>query len=73
MTSWWPITWQPFFRVDYYDPDLNVDNNWQGAVTLGANLFFARTTKLQIDWSWRKNENQAAKNFQYLAQLQYGF
>ena len=71
--DWWPLTWQPFFRIDGIDPNLDVDGDWQLAVTPGVNIFFARTTKFQFDWSWRKNENKPAKNAQYLAQFQYGF
>jgi len=71
--DYWPVTWQPFFRADYYDPDINVDNNWQGALTLGANLFFARTTKLQVNWRKRLYEVNDYTIDEYYAQLQYGF
>jgi hypothetical protein len=71
--DWWPVTWQPFFRVDGLDPNIDVTGDWQLAVTPGVNVFFARTTKFQLDWSWRKTENRPAANAQYLAQFQYGF
>jgi len=71
--DWWPLTWQPFFRVDAIDPNINVSGDWLVAITPGVNIFFARTTKLQLDWSYRQHENQDAQNHQYLAQFQYGF
>jgi hypothetical protein len=71
--DWWPFTWQPFFRIDGIDPNIDVVGDWQLAITPGVNLFFARTTKFQLDYSWRKTENKPAKNAQYLAQFQYGF
>jgi hypothetical protein len=73
LDDWWPFTWQPFFRVDGIDPDIDQATPWQLAVTPGVNIFFARTTKFQLDYSWRKTEGQRAKNAQYLAQFQYGF
>jgi hypothetical protein len=73
LDDWWPFTWQPFFRIDGIDPNIDAVGDWQLAVTPGVNIFFARTTKFQLDWSWRKTENKPAKNAQYLAQFQYGF
>jgi hypothetical protein len=73
LDDWWPFTWQPFFRIDGIDPNIDQTGDWQLAVTPGVNIFFARTTKFQLDYSWRKTENQPAKNAQYLAQFQYGF
>ncbi len=71
--DWWPLTWQPFLRLDGIDPNLDVNGDWQAAITPGINLFFARTTKFQLDYSWRKSENKPAANHQVLAQFQYGF
>jgi hypothetical protein len=71
--DWWPLTWQPFFRIDGIDPNIDQTGDWQLAITPGVNIFFARTTKFQLDWSWRKTENKPAKNHQLLAQFQYGF
>jgi len=71
--DWWPLTWQPFFRVDGIDPNLDVDHDFQVAVTPGVNVFFARTTKFQFNWRWRKTEDKPAANDEYYAQFQYGF
>lgn len=71
--DWWPLTWQPFFRLDGYDPDLDVDHDWQLVATGGLNLFFARTTKFQVNYRWRKTEDKPAKFHEYLTQFQFGF
>lgn len=71
--DYWPITWQPFFRADYYDPNINVDNDWLGALTVGANIFFARTTKFQANWRKRLYEVNDVTIDEYYANLQYGF
>jgi len=73
LDDWWPFTWQPFIRFDEINPDIDQPTPWQVAITPGVNIFFARTTKFQFDYSWRKSEGQPAKNAQYLAQFQYGF
>lgn len=88
--DWWPFTWQPFLRIDGYDPNRNVDGivykadgktvdtdgRWQAVATLGANLFFARTTKLQVNFRVKKAEGDPDgeyKNNEILAQFGYGF
>lgn len=85
--DWWPFTWQPFFRVDAYDPDLDLDNvtykadgktidkdgRWQAIGTVGANLFFARTTKLQINLRGRKLQGGDLNYYDALIQFSYGF
>jgi hypothetical protein len=88
--DWWPFTWQPFLRLDSYDPDRDVDGiiykadgktvdkdgRWQAVGTVGANLFFARTSKFQINLRLIKNQGEPTSEFynkQVLAQFSFGF
>jgi hypothetical protein len=88
--DWWPFTWQPFLRIDGYDQDRDVDGiiykadgktiakdgRWQAVGTIGANLFFARTTKLQINARLKKKQGEPKnefKNNEILAQFVFGF
>lgn len=55
--DWWPKSYQAFFRYDTWNPNaseatirtLNSDRK-QYISTLGLNVFFAETTKFQIDF-----------------------
>lgn len=55
--DWWPKSYQAFFRFDTWNPNaseavlrtLNGDRK-QYISTLGLNIFFAETTKFQIDY-----------------------
>jgi cell division septum initiation protein DivIVA len=80
--DWWPKTYQPFFRFDRWDPNTantaqSGTTNLSGKIditTLGFNLFFAETTKLQINLNDYKYYNLAIpKNRDFLVQFQYGF
>lgn len=80
--DWWPVTYQPFFRVDGFDPNHNISGGdvaqgslgaWQIVGTIGGNLFFARTTKLQVNYRWKKTEDKPANFHETLVQLAYGF
>jgi hypothetical protein len=79
--DWWPKTYQPFFRFDRWDP--NPANNAASGVnvtaktdisTVGFNLFFAQTTKLQVNLNSYKYHNAATpKNRDLIVQFQFGF
>jgi hypothetical protein len=85
--DWWPKTYQPFFRVDIFDPDIHTGHNRTDIYTGGLNIFFAETTKFQfnynrvINWAFAENPPQpnprvqANNRFQnqVLAQFQFGF
>jgi hypothetical protein len=71
--DWWPLTYQPFFRVDGFDPDVEAHSDWQLVATGGLNVFFARTSKFQFNYRWRKTEDKPAQNHEYLTQFQFGF
>ena len=79
--DWWPKTYQPFARYDSWDPNTantalsgtNVTAKVNIA-TFGFNLFFAETTKFQINLNNYHYANPATpKNREVLAQFQFGF
>ena len=79
--DWWPKTYQPFVRIDRWTP--NTANtaasgaNVTGQIeidTVGFNLFFAETTKLQVNLNRYDYKNPAKKDYRdLLLQFQYGF
>jgi hypothetical protein len=79
--DWWPKTYQPFVRFDRWDPNTAntaaSGSNVSGKIdvsTLGFNLFFAETTKFQINLNSYKYFNPATpKNRDVIAQFQFGF
>jgi hypothetical protein len=85
--DWWPRSYQPFVRYDTFDPDRAADNDRSDVYTAGFNLFFAETTKFQINYNYRhdreaesRKANNPAQNpfvipkvHEVLAQLQFGF
>ena len=78
--DWFPKTYQPFIRYErYYDDALYKTGptslaNAQDIYTIGFNWFFARTTKLQLNYRYVNNSfNLPKTENQYLAQFQFGF
>ena len=83
--DWWPKSYQPFFRYDTFDPDTAeaAARDRSDVYTLGFNVFFAETTKFQLNYNYkydRAAEQQAASNplltpkvNEVLAQFQFGF
>ncbi len=79
--DWWPKTYQPFVRFDRWDPN-TANTAATGAnvsakidiSTVGFNLFFAETTKFQINVnSYRYHNPVTPKNREVIAQFQFGF
>jgi hypothetical protein len=79
--DWWPKTYQPFFRIDRWDPNTanaaatgaNVTAKTE-IDTIGFNLFFAETTKLQVNVNNYKYSNPVTPKYRDLiVQFQYGF
>jgi hypothetical protein len=79
--DWWPKTYQPFFRLDRWDPN-TANTAATGAnvtaktdiYTVGFNLFFAETTKFQVNLNDYKYYNKATPKYRDLIfQFQYGF
>ncbi|NTV82307.1 MAG: hypothetical protein HGA14_00080 [Chlorobaculum sp.] len=76
--DWYPTTFQPFVRFDWWSPDTSVANNTTKITTIGINWFLAQTTKLQVNYNFvNLGANQAATytrpRNQLLAQVQYSF
>jgi len=53
--DWWPKTFQPFLRFDSFDPDTATSHNRSDVYTVGLNLFFAETTKFQLNYNHTTN------------------
>lgn len=80
--DWWPKTYQYFARYDRFDSDIRISNNQTDIYTLGFNLFFAQTTKLQLNlnhkvyhqgvWGNASPKGSIVQN-EALLQFQYGF
>ena len=82
--DWWPTTYQPFVRYDRWDPDTAIAKNETSIWTVGFNVFFAQTTKFQVNYNIseirdRTNADVVAagsgslKKHELDLQFQYGF
>jgi hypothetical protein len=87
--DWWPKTYQPFLRYDRFNPDLDQKGDKSALIevfTAGLNIFFAETTKFQLNLNHTKNRANkdtpqpdprkvVAKrdSNEVLAQVQFGF
>jgi hypothetical protein len=74
--DWWPKTYQPFVRFDTFNNNTNQSGQKITITTYGFNIFFAETTKAQINYNRRVQQNGSSpdiKSNELLAQLQFGF
>ncbi|MGC3997698.1 MAG: hypothetical protein QM767_09470 [Anaeromyxobacter sp.] len=74
--DWWPKTYQPFIRFDRWTPDQDQPRATNDIATLGFNVFFAETTKAQLEWHHRVQhvvDADSVSSDEVLAQLQFGF
>jgi len=74
--DWWPKTWQPFVRYDRWEADRNHPGSGNDIYTAGLNVFFAETTKAQVNVNRREQHVIGGKDVastEVLAQLQFGF
>lgn len=82
--DWWPKTYQPFVRYDRFERNTGAAGKERvEVVTGGLNLFFAETTKFQLNYNWRRdqriigdakqNEKLRHPSHEVLGQFQYGF
>lgn len=51
--DYWPKTYQPFVRLDYFNPNIDKPTGKVDILTFGFNVFLAETTKFQINYSRR--------------------
>ncbi len=56
--DYWPQSYQAFIRFDQWDPNRSakVLNDKQYVTTLGLNMFFAETTKFQVNYLRTRNQ-----------------
>lgn len=71
--DWYPLTYQPFFRYDRFDPNTHKSGDRTEIYTAGFNWFFAETTKLQLNYNFKAEETNKKNNNEFLAQFQFGF
>lgn len=71
--DWWPITYQPFVRYDYWDPNTSKTGDHTTIITYGFNFFFAQTTKLQLNYVVSDKKATNLKTQDVILQFQYGF
>jgi hypothetical protein len=73
--DWWPKTWQPFVRYDTLTRNVDRDNTRVDTLTVGLNVFFAETTKFQVNYNHRNDRQRVPQSIsnEIFAQLQFGF
>jgi hypothetical protein len=72
--DYWPKSYQLFARYDTFDPNRALDNDRTKVGILGFNLFFAETTKFQLNLNHYDYQNPAQRSSnELLAQFQFGF
>lgn len=72
--DYWPKSYQLFARYDSFDPNVAVRNDKTRIATAGFNLFFAETTKFQLNLNHYQYENPTQRSArEVLAQFQFGF
>ncbi|HEX8603198.1 MAG TPA: hypothetical protein VF774_11180 [Pseudoduganella sp.] len=72
--DYWPKSYQLFARYDTFDPNRALGNDQTKAAILGFNLFFAETTKFQLNLNHYDYQNPAQRSTnELLAQFQFGF
>jgi hypothetical protein len=72
--DWWPKTYQPFVRFDSFNSNTAKENSRVDTLTLGLNVFFAETTKLQLNYNRRDDQaNPEGASNEVFGQLQFGF
>lgn len=71
--DWWPKSYQPFYRYDRFDPNTALGSDRIDIQTLGLNVFFAETTKFQVNLNRTSNQTTNKTTNELLAQFQFGF
>jgi hypothetical protein len=73
--DFWPTTSQIYYRYDTWDPNRAARSDVTLKQTIGYNLFFAQTTKLQLGATRTQYDKGLAKPnaWDLTAQFQYGF
>ena len=70
MTEW---NIQPVVKYEYYDPNIDVDDDGESTITFGFNYFFNDWTRLQMNYLYKAEEGTELANDEVLMQLQVKF
>ena len=68
-----PWRLQPVIKYEYYDSDMDVDNNLEQITTFGINYFFNDWVRLQINYEYKAEQAKEIKNDMLMVQLQAKF
>ena len=71
--DWWPKSYQPFYRYDRFDPNTDAPRDAVKVHTVGLNVFFAETSKFQLNLNRTTFEATDKTTNDLLAQFQFGF
>lgn len=71
--DWWPKSYQPFYRYDRFDPNTATEHAEINVHTLGLNVFFAETSKFQLNLNHTTFKATNKTTNELLAQFQFGF
>lgn len=71
--DWWPKSYQPFYRFDRFNPNVDLAHQRVDIHTAGLNVFFAQTTKFQLNINHNDYESTGKQANDFLAQFQFGF
>lgn len=71
--DWWPKSYQPFYRYDRFDPNTAALRDEIKVHTLGLNVFFAETSKFQLNLNRTTFAATDKTTNDLLAQFQFGF
>ena len=70
MTQW---NLQPVVKLEFYDPDIDEDDDVKSIITYGVNYFFNDWTRLQINYLYKAEKGFEVSNDEILMQLQVQF
>ena len=64
---------QPVVKYEYYDPNIDTDDDGNSTITFGFNYFFNDWTRLQLNYLYKAEERDEEANDEILMQLQVKF
>ncbi len=68
-----PWNIQPVLKYEFFDADMDVDDNLEQVTTYGINYFFNEWTRLQINYEYKAEQAQEINNDRLMIQLQVRF
>jgi hypothetical protein len=64
---------QPVVKLEFYDPDIDEDDDVKSIITYGVNYFFNDWTRLQLNYLYKAEKGFEISNDEILMQLQVQF